>query len=155
MTGDRRADYVSIDPDTGRINLWENRCSEIDDGDDGDNGGSDGGDDGGDDDKPWKARSKHEWCDLAEKQGFVPAQQSYIWGSSGNGLGVGQWLDEWLSARKEGEEKWVNALRMEYQDAIDDTKFDSLVCNNIRSNAHCDFTDLPSCGKWHYFLTIS
>ncbi|CAM1501517.1 Fc.00g035010.m01.CDS01 [Cosmosporella sp. VM-42] len=26
MTGDKRADYVSIDPDTGRLNLWHNRC---------------------------------------------------------------------------------------------------------------------------------
>ncbi|KAI0908236.1 hypothetical protein F4823DRAFT_599838 [Ustulina deusta] len=26
MTGDERADYVTIDPDTGRLNLWHNRC---------------------------------------------------------------------------------------------------------------------------------
>lgn len=26
MTGDKRADYVSVDPATGRLNLWVNRC---------------------------------------------------------------------------------------------------------------------------------
>ncbi|KAJ8127625.1 hypothetical protein O1611_g6011 [Lasiodiplodia mahajangana] len=29
MTGDDRADYVTIDPDTGRLNLWHNRCLPI------------------------------------------------------------------------------------------------------------------------------
>ncbi|VUC27345.1 unnamed protein product [Clonostachys rosea] len=26
MTGDKRADYVSVDPNSGRLNLWQNRC---------------------------------------------------------------------------------------------------------------------------------
>lgn len=30
MTGDGRADYMSINPDNGRINLWINRCWPID-----------------------------------------------------------------------------------------------------------------------------
>lgn len=36
MTGDKRADYVSIDPDNGRLNLWHNRCWATG-GSDGDN----------------------------------------------------------------------------------------------------------------------
>ncbi|KAI1361353.1 hypothetical protein F5Y08DRAFT_314931 [Xylaria arbuscula] len=49
MTGDKRADYVSINPDNGRINLWHNRCWPSDQPVPGDDGGSDD-DDGGDDD---------------------------------------------------------------------------------------------------------
>lgn len=46
MTGDRRADYVTLDPDSGALNLWHNRCAPNGEGDGGDNGGG-GGDDGG------------------------------------------------------------------------------------------------------------
>lgn len=46
MTGDKRADYVSINPDNGRLNLWHNRCWPNGSGGGGDDGGS-GGDDGG------------------------------------------------------------------------------------------------------------
>lgn len=42
MTGDGRADYVTIAPDNGSLSLWINRCWEIDNG-----GGTGGGDDGG------------------------------------------------------------------------------------------------------------
>ena len=84
MTGDRRADYVSIDPDNGRINLWENNCWAIDDGGDGDGSddGGDGGDDGDEggenDDKPWKGRTKDDFCLSAKQQGFLPDQQAYV-----------------------------------------------------------------------------
>ncbi|KAJ5377736.1 uncharacterized protein N7496_005145 [Penicillium cataractarum] len=38
MTGDKRADYVSINPDSGSLRLWENRCWTIPAGlDDGSN----------------------------------------------------------------------------------------------------------------------
>jgi hypothetical protein len=43
MTGDKRADYLTVNPNNGRLRLWQNRCWPLD-GD-----GSDGGDDGGDD----------------------------------------------------------------------------------------------------------
>ncbi|KAH7244874.1 hypothetical protein B0J15DRAFT_500889 [Fusarium solani] len=46
MTGDKRADYVSINPDNGRLNLWHNRCWPNGSGGGGDDGGSGGGDDG-------------------------------------------------------------------------------------------------------------
>ncbi|CAM1508809.1 Fc.00g025480.m01.CDS01 [Cosmosporella sp. VM-42] len=46
MTGDKRADYVSIDPDNGRLNLWHNRCWPIN------SGGGDSGDDGDGDNEP-------------------------------------------------------------------------------------------------------
>lgn len=41
MTGDGRADYVTIDPDNGCLDLWINRCWEIDTG--GGTGSGDGG----------------------------------------------------------------------------------------------------------------
>ncbi|TGJ87370.1 hypothetical protein E0Z10_g1365 [Xylaria hypoxylon] len=70
MTGDKRADYVSIDPDNGRINLWHNRCWPIDQpvpGDGGDDGGSDdGGHDGGNEDDDYDAE-KLEVCDQSYK----------------------------------------------------------------------------------------
>ncbi|KAL5340419.1 hypothetical protein BJX70DRAFT_360948 [Aspergillus crustosus] len=49
MTGDQRADYVSVNPDNGRLTLWHNRCwplpddnegGDDDDDDDDDNGGT-------------------------------------------------------------------------------------------------------------------
>ncbi|CAM1503527.1 Fc.00g011180.m01.CDS01 [Cosmosporella sp. VM-42] len=145
MTGDRRADYVSIDPDTGRLNLWKNRCWAIDDGDDGDDDDDDGGDD---DDKPWNDRTEWEWCHLATQQGFSSAQKSYIWGSDENGLGVGQYLDELLVEEK--EENWVDNLRKAYQDDFpDDDDFSSMVCNDISSNAKCLITTSPSCENWY------
>lgn len=30
MTGDKRADYVAINPDNGRLRLWHNRCWQRD-----------------------------------------------------------------------------------------------------------------------------
>ncbi|KAI0540897.1 hypothetical protein GGR58DRAFT_511384 [Xylaria digitata] len=47
MTGDKRADYVSINPDNGRLNLWHNRCWPIDQPVPGDDGDDDDDDDGG------------------------------------------------------------------------------------------------------------
>jgi hypothetical protein len=40
MTADKRADYVTVNPDNGALNLWINNCLPI---------GSDDGDDGGGD----------------------------------------------------------------------------------------------------------
>lgn len=41
MTGDGRADYVSVDPNNGRLNLWHNRCWPLESSGDGSSGGSD------------------------------------------------------------------------------------------------------------------
>ncbi|CAM1506043.1 Fc.00g056840.m01.CDS01 [Cosmosporella sp. VM-42] len=144
MTGDKRADYVSIDPDNGRINLWKNRCWEIDEGDD----GGDGGDGGGSgNDKPWIGRTETDWCHLEKKSGFVLSEKSYIWGSSGDGLGVGEWLDEWLAAKKEKD--WVNNLRDLYEGVISNSSFSTLSCNDIYDHSSCEISDLTSCKNFY------
>lgn len=49
MTGDRRADWVSINPETGSLDLWKNACwGDPDQGGEPTGGGGGGGDDGGD-----------------------------------------------------------------------------------------------------------
>ncbi|KAL5341746.1 hypothetical protein BJX70DRAFT_395479 [Aspergillus crustosus] len=43
MTGDQRADYVTVDPDNGALQLWHNRCWSNAGDDDGDGGDGPGG----------------------------------------------------------------------------------------------------------------
>ncbi|RSL92417.1 hypothetical protein CEP52_013832 [Fusarium oligoseptatum] len=47
MTGDGRADYMSMNPENGRLEFWHNRCWPLDES-------SDGGSSGGSDQDSWK-----------------------------------------------------------------------------------------------------
>lgn len=143
MTGDGRADYVAIDPDTGSLTLWQNRCWETGDGDDGDGGGGGGGDDGPDPDKkPWDDRSHWEWCNITDQKGFSQEQKTYVWGSEGKGLGVGQWLDEQISGF-DGEDQWekqidwLNTLVGHHKNINNSEAWNHWECKDIYDNTNC------------------
>ncbi|KAH7161956.1 hypothetical protein B0J13DRAFT_430718 [Dactylonectria estremocensis] len=133
MTGEGRADYVTVEPGTGRLNLTKNRCLAIDSDDD-NTGGN----------KPWLGRTESEWCDIANQTGLSPAQKSYVWGSDGAGLGVGQWLDEKIAS--DGDKDWLKTIRDSYKDVLGGQYLKNLDCTSLEGD--CNFLLLPNCSTW-------
>ncbi|KAH7161860.1 hypothetical protein EDB81DRAFT_683957 [Dactylonectria macrodidyma] len=138
MTSDTRADFVSIDPDTGRLNLWKNRCLPSGSNDE-------DSDDHSNDSEPWTDRTEWEWCHLSPNTGLSPEQKTYIWGSDGAGLGVGQWLDEKLTS--DGNEvDWLKEIRNAQKSVLPNDYLYRLDCTSLGSQ--CDYTQLPNCSEW-------
>lgn len=147
MTGDGRADYVAVDPETGSLTLWQNRCWPNDEDGGGDGGDDDGGDDGDDDKFPWEDRHVDEFCgELSQNKGLSPEEKSYIWGSDGRGLGVGEWLDREIGNLDEGDDHWLGELVGLYRKKLDLSAWDQWQCDNIYGFDHCDIGDLQ-CGQ--------
>lgn len=153
MTGDGRADYVAVNPETGSLTLWHNRCWPTGDDDDDNNNGGGGDDDNDDNDKfPWEGRHFDEFCgDLSRHAGLSPAEKSYIWGSEGRGLGVGQWLDREVGRLQNKDEHWLKELVELYRDKIDKSAWNDWKCNDIYSMDHCTIGDLE-CSQSHCLL---
>ncbi|KAL2830891.1 hypothetical protein BDW59DRAFT_158326 [Aspergillus cavernicola] len=88
MTGDKRADYVSINPDNRGLRLWENRCWSNGGGGDGEGGDGEGGDGGGVDfpenpDDDGDVDSQWTWlsfdgCSPEQKQAIKDAHEDAV-----------------------------------------------------------------------------
>lgn len=133
MTGDGRADYVSVDPDTGRLNLWKNRCWEITDDDP-------------EPSPPYTGHSQDDWCgSRALQSGFTASQKADIWGSETGQLGVGTWLDEQITSLPYKEVNWTDHLRDSYEDKL--KGISTFQCNSIAEHAECTLAGL-TCGRF-------
>ena len=127
MTGDGRADYVAIDPDTGALWLFHNHCDEIP--------SSDPGGDNGDKGCGYSSQAASSWSE----SGAAGAVDNFIVTHGykvNNQANDGQyyWMDDWLT---------------QADDYFRHTKSSNLYCDDITTDEFCSAPS-DTCESWSY-----
>lgn len=148
MTGDKRADYLSIDPDTGRLNLWINRCLPT------------GDSPGGTDPPPHSGLpvSVSEWCSTDEATQGNEQVAMKIW----NDWGVGANMDLVIGSLYDPpNDNWMSRLYDEAYRAAGDPNIggcggnSSMMRSGIQRNADFvttrNWRQLPTGTKLHRY----